>query len=81
MPNKADEELAKKRFLTIQAARLAGVVIILIGLTIVAGVIPISEYIGYVLVVIGLIETLIMPVILARKWSSRNMNRNSGGKE
>lgn len=76
MPNTADEERAKKRFLTIQAVRLGGAVTVMIGLAIVGEVIPIHEYIGYGLVLIGLVETMIMPVIMAKKWSTRNSGNN-----
>lgn len=75
MSSKADDERAKKRFLTIQAVRLGGVITILIGLTIVGEVIPVHEYIGYALVLIGLVETMVLPVILAKKWSTRNADK------
>lgn len=68
----AKEAQAKSRFLTIQAARLAGVITVMLGLAIVGEVIPISHYIGYALVLIGLVETLVTPVILAKMWSTKS---------
>lgn len=85
----ANEALAKKRFLTIQAVRLAGALLVMLAITIIAKVLPLPEIAGYVLLIVGMIEVFVMPVIMARMWSSRSVkkrefkdaNRDSGKKK
>lgn len=64
------DDPAKARFFAIQLMRWTGLAMVLIGLLIVQrGIGPPVET-GYALVLIGLLDGLIMPSVLARKWRS-----------
>lgn len=65
-----NDDPAKSRFLIVQAARWSGLAMVLVGLAITNKVIDMPEMVGYVLVVIGLLDSLIVPSILARRWKS-----------
>ncbi|WAT19126.1 hypothetical protein OZN62_06050 [Aurantiacibacter sp. MUD11] len=66
----AAEAQAKQRFFLINAMRIAGVVMILLGILVFNGVMPLPEWAGWVLLVLGMIETFVTPQILARIWST-----------
>lgn len=59
---------ARRRFITIQAVRLAGVAFVVLGMLIVSGRIPWPVWLGYLLLVNGLVDVFIIPLRLARKW-------------
>lgn len=59
---------AAKRVLVLNLLRFSGVALALAGAAIVAGKIAAPVEAGYLLVVAGLIDALIVPPILARKW-------------
>ena len=61
---------AKPRFIAIQALRWSGAAMVMFGLLIVYGRIDLPEAAGYALTVVGLIDALIMPTVLARRWRS-----------
>ena len=65
-----NEDQAKSRFIAINAIRLTGIAMFLVGLLIVAGKIELPAIAGYVLLAMGLVEILVMPVILARRWKT-----------
>jgi len=66
-----NEELAKKRFFTLTALRFGGVILAFVGISIIAKrwVEP-AEIIGGVLLALAMIDVLIMPTILIRRWRS-----------
>lgn len=66
----SDENLARRRFMAIQAMRWAGAALVIIGLLIVVGRIDMPREAGYALFVVGLIDALFMPTVLARRWKS-----------
>ena len=59
---------ARSRFLVINAVRIAGVAMVLIGILIVQGVIESIDIAGYVLIGVGLVDVFVMPQVFARKW-------------
>lgn len=59
---------ARNRWLVITLLRLAGVAMVVFGLLIVQGVFDANPLIGYALLVIGLVDAFVMPLVLARKW-------------
>lgn len=61
---------AKARFIAITLVRWTGVALVLLGLLINAGTIRAPGALGVVLVLAGLFDAFIMPVILARRWKS-----------
>lgn len=70
LPNPQPRDPAKSRFIAIQAMRWIGVALVLFGLLIVNRKIDLPEVAGYVLVIAGLFDALIMPTILSRRWKS-----------
>lgn len=65
-----NEDVARRRFLVMNAARLSGAILALIALLIIAGKLDLPVEIGYFLFIFGLIEMLFLPTILARSWKS-----------
>lgn len=71
MDNRDDAEArAKGRFMLINAMRVAGVVMILAAIAVFNGALPLPDWAGYVLLVLGMIETFFTPTMLARFWST-----------
>ncbi|MCC6925009.1 hypothetical protein [Novosphingobium sp.] len=66
----AQESDARLRFFILSAVRLASVALIAVGMAIVAGKLPIPKPAGVVFMVFGLLELLLLPPFLARKWKS-----------
>lgn len=67
----ADEALARRRFFAIQAVRLAGIVLLLLGIAVLAEVLGWPHAMGMVLIAAGAVGTFLAPMLLARRWSSR----------
>lgn len=65
------DDPAKARFFVIQAMRWSGLAMVLAGLLIVLGKIDLPVEAGYVLLLVGLADALIMPSVLARAWKTR----------
>lgn len=66
-----NEELAKKRFFTLTALRFGGVVLAFVGISIIAKRwIEPAEVIGGVLLAVAMIDVLILPTLLIRRWRS-----------
>jgi hypothetical protein len=61
---------AKAKFIAIQALRWSGLALVLAGLLVLYGKIDLPEIAGYVLFVVGLLDALIMPGVLARLWKT-----------
>lgn len=61
---------ARARFFIIQAMRWIGLAMVVIGLLIVRHKIDAPVEAGYALVLVGLVDALIMPTVLARRWKS-----------
>lgn len=66
-----NDDPAKARFLVIQMVRLSGVALVLLALAILARKIDLPEAVGYVLFVVGVLDALFMPIVLARLWKTR----------
>ena len=66
----AAEARARGRFMLINAMRIAGVVMILAGIAVFNGALPLPDWAGYVLLVLGMFETFVTPTLLARLWST-----------
>lgn len=68
MADPVSEETARNRWAVIQAVRLSGVAMVLVGILIRYGVIPAPMAVGFVLMAIGLLEVFLLPTLLARRW-------------
>ena len=63
------EDLAKRRFLMLAAVRFSGVVFAFLGIAIVSKRwIEPADLVGGALIVLGAVEVLLLPVVLARRW-------------
>lgn len=67
------ETRARNRFLVISAMRLAGVVMILLGIAIyVKGAFDLPDWIGLLMIFLGMGEAFIVPTMLSRIWSTND---------
>ena len=64
------DDQARSRFMVLQMLRFIGVALAILGVAIIAGKIDLPREAGFVLVVIGVLDTLVVPTILARKWKT-----------
>ena len=62
---------AKTRFLAIQAMRLSGLLLGVVGALILGEALPFPEMLGYLFMALGLVGVFIVPTTLAKRWSSR----------
>jgi len=62
--------VARTRWMVINAMRVAGVAMVLVGLLILREVIPEPAWAGYTILVVGLADVFLVPLLLARKWRS-----------
>ena len=70
MQEPVSEDVARGRWLVINAVRISGVAMVVIGLLIVQAVIPAPAAAGYLLIAVGLVDVFVAPLLLARKWRS-----------
>ena len=66
-----DLPLARRRFLLLALMRVAGVVFVLLGLIVTTGATSLPNWVGWVVVAIGITEAMLLPQVFARRWSSR----------
>jgi uncharacterized membrane protein len=62
---------ARMGFAILQVMRLSGAALAVFGLAVVAGKIALPQFIGVGLIVIGAVESLVVPAMLARSWKRR----------
>ncbi len=64
------EALAKKRFLALNLVRFGGAAIVVVGLLCALDKvdIPGAHLIGVLLIVIGMLDFFVMPILLSRRW-------------
>ncbi len=67
-----NDDPAKLGFMILQFMRLSGVAFALFGAAILAGKIHLPTVIGGGLAIFGVVESLLLPALLARKWKSRD---------
>ena len=64
------EAQSRQRFMVINAMRIAGVAMILAGIAVFNDALPLPEWAGWLLLVLGMFETFVTPTLLARVWST-----------
>lgn len=72
MPSPDDEQRAKSRFIAINAMRVTGVAMVLMGVAVLQRAIDLPQMAAYVLIALGLGEAFVAPAVLARAWSSND---------
>jgi hypothetical protein len=70
MQEPVSEDVARARYFTISAVRLGGVAMVIVGLLGLKGYFEYPAFAGYILVVVGLLDVFLVPLLLARKWRS-----------
>jgi hypothetical protein len=70
MQDPVSEDVARGRWMVINVVRIAGVVMVMVGILGLQGVFEYPAIAGYVLVAVGLFDIFAVPLILARKWRS-----------
>jgi hypothetical protein len=61
---------ARGRFMAIQAMRWLGLALVIFALLVIYRRIDLPVEAGYALFLVGLVDALIMPSVLARRWKS-----------
>ena len=67
-----NKDPAKLGFMVLQFMRMSGVAFAVVGAGIMVGKIHLPPQIGLGLAVFGVIESLVLPALLAHKWKSRD---------
>ena len=70
MENPVSEDVARGRWMVINAVRASGVAMVVVGMMMIVGRIPAPQVVGYVILGVGLIDIFLIPQVLARKWRS-----------
>ena len=76
-PPEEPEQQARQRWMVIQMVRAMGVGLVILGILLardkvdLAGDTAVNHWIGYGFIAVGLVDGFLMPIVLARKWSSR----------
>ncbi len=71
-PKVAEETRAQYRFLVLNLCRITGAVMLVIGLAVIAReAFGLPKTAGYLLFVVGMIDFILVPVLLAKRWKSK----------
>nr|WP_315456411.1 hypothetical protein [uncultured Sphingorhabdus sp.] len=71
-PKVAEETRTQYRFLVLNLCRLTGAVMLVIGLAVIAReAFGLPKAAGYLLFVVGMIDLILVPVLLAKRWKSK----------
>jgi hypothetical protein len=77
MSRAEDEVRARQRYLVLNAVRVSGLGLVLLGIVIARGVLPfdVPWVVGAVIAVVGLVEFFFLPPLIARRWKSESDQR------
>lgn len=65
-----DEQRARGRFIALNAMRVGGVVMVLLGLAVSMGKFDLPRWTAYLLIGLGMVEAFAIPLVFARIWRS-----------
>ena len=66
-----EETKAQQRFLVLNIVRISGAIMLVIGLAVIAnGLFGLPVAAGYLLFLIGIIDFMFVPLLLAKRWKS-----------
>jgi uncharacterized membrane protein YhaH (DUF805 family) len=63
-----EEETARKRYIAMNAVRIGGIAVLLLGLAMARGVVPGPWWLGAFLAVDGLLAFFFLPTLMVRRW-------------
>lgn len=68
------EKQAKQRFFVLSAMRFVAVILVMIGMANIAGrLLPdVAPYLGYALLVVGVLDFFAAPIILKKNWAKQD---------
>jgi hypothetical protein len=70
--SQVEDEIAARRFFTLNAIRISGAMMIALGLSVLAnGFANLPKIFGAIVLVLGLLEFIVAPVLLSRAWKSK----------
>jgi len=70
MADPADDTSARNRWLAINAARLGGIALTVLGIIVLSGEVELPRLVGWIALGIGLPGALVLPALLVRRWRS-----------
>ena len=71
MDNRRSDDPARNRWMVIQAVRLAGAMMIVLGIITAEGeAVDLPGWAGYLLIAVGVFGVFMAPTLLARRWHS-----------
>ena len=70
MDDRVSDDVARGRWLAINATRIAGVAMVVVGILGLQDVFEYPAFAGWILVGVGLIDIFLIPRLMARKWRS-----------
>jgi hypothetical protein len=66
-----EEAKAQQRFLVLNFVRISGAMMLVAGLAILSkGLFDLPKAVGYVLFLVGIVDFILVPLLLAKKWKS-----------
>lgn len=74
MNSEEREMQARQRFIILNLLRFSGAIIVMMGLSISAGrLVPdFPPLLGYLLLILGMIEFFLLPVLLKKSWNKKD---------
>ncbi len=63
-----DESRARARWITLQLMRVSGAALVMVGAIIAVGRTSLPTAAGTVLMLVGLLDATVIPLVLARRW-------------
>jgi len=70
MAEPMSDNVARNRWLAINAARLAGIALTVLGIMVLSGEAELPHVVGWIALGIGLPGALVVPALLVRRWRS-----------
>jgi len=68
MTDPVDDTSARNRWLAINLFRLSGAVFVVLGIMTLTGRTDLPDLAGWIFLLVGLFDMLVLPALLARKW-------------
>jgi hypothetical protein len=70
MADAGDDSVARNRWVALNAARLGGIALTVLGIMVLTGEVELPRIAGWIALGIGLPAALLLPAILVRRWRS-----------